>query len=171
MQRNVRVAVVPDERHAATWTKHPVQLRKRHVVSEPVEGLSNRDRVHAVVGKRYVLGRAAPRFGTGCGALQLRTHCVTRLDCDDTDGRVLATGEDFFELSGYREQDLLGRDVTEIVAAEPNPVAVALEWGVRRLGERVALKTRAGLEKTVFADLFPALDDDGGLLLALTPAR
>ena len=88
----------------------------------------------------------------------------------DQQGRVLATGEDFFELSGYREQDLLGREVTEIVSADPNPVAVALEWGVRRLGEKVALRTRAGLEKTVVADLFPALDDDGGLLVALTPA-
>ena len=88
----------------------------------------------------------------------------------DQQGRVLATGDDFFELSGYREQDLLGREVTEIVAADPNPVAVALEWGVRRLGERVALKMRDGVEKQVVADLFPALDVDGGLLVALTPA-
>ena len=89
----------------------------------------------------------------------------------DQEGRVLATGEDFFELSGYREEDLLGREVTEIVAADPNPVGVALEWGVRRLGERVLLRTRAGLEKPVVADLFPALDDDGGLLVALRPAN
>ena len=88
----------------------------------------------------------------------------------DQEGRVLATGEDFFELSGYREEDLLGREVTDIVAADPNPVGVALEWGVRRLGERVLLRTRAGLEKPVVADLFPALDDDGGLLVALRPA-
>jgi PAS domain S-box-containing protein len=89
----------------------------------------------------------------------------------DQQGRVLATGNDFFELSGYREEDLVGREVTEIVAADPNPVSVALEWGVRRLGERVSLTTRAGLEKPVLADLFPALDEDGGLLVALTPAR
>jgi PAS domain S-box-containing protein len=88
----------------------------------------------------------------------------------DQQGRVLATGNDFFELSGYREEDLVGREVTEIVAADPNPVSVALEWGVRRLGEHVSLTTRAGLEKPVVADLFPALDDDGGLLVALTPA-
>jgi PAS domain S-box-containing protein len=88
----------------------------------------------------------------------------------DQQGRVLATGNDFFELSGYREEDLVGREVTEIVAADPNPVSVALEWGVRRLGERVSLTTRAGLEKPVVADLFPALDEDGGLLVALTPA-
>ena len=87
----------------------------------------------------------------------------------DQEGRVLATGKGVFELSGYREEDLLGRDVQEIVEADPNPVAVALEWGVRRLGQPVGLKTRAGLHKPVVADLFPALDEDGGLLVALTP--
>jgi len=88
----------------------------------------------------------------------------------DQEGRVLATGKGVFELSGYKEEDLIGRDVKEIVDADPNPVSVALEWGVRRLDQRVGLKTRAGLHKPVVADLFPALDDDGGLLVALRPA-
>jgi PAS domain-containing protein len=88
----------------------------------------------------------------------------------DQEGRVLATGKGVFELSGYREEDLLGRDVQEIVEADPNPVAVALEWGVRRLDQQVGLKTRAGIQKSVVADLFPALDADGGLLVALRPA-
>jgi hypothetical protein len=88
----------------------------------------------------------------------------------DQQGRVLALGKGVFELTGYRDADLIGRDVTEIVEADPNPVAVALEWGVRRLGQRVGLKTRAGIQKAVIADLFPALDDDGGLLVALSPA-
>jgi len=88
----------------------------------------------------------------------------------DQEGRVLATGKGVFELSGYREEDLLGRRVTDIVQAEPNPVPVALEWGVRRLGQHVGLKTRSGMQKAVVADLFPALDADGGLLVALTPA-
>jgi len=88
----------------------------------------------------------------------------------DQEGRVLATGKGVFELSGYKEEDLLGRDVQEIVEADPNPVAVALEWGVRRLDQHVGLKTRAGIQKPVVADLFPALDEDGGLLVALRPA-
>ena len=50
-----------------------------------------------------------------------------------------------------------------------NPAALALEWGVRRLGEKLELRTRAGQEKPVTADFFPAYDDDGGLLVALTP--
>jgi len=88
----------------------------------------------------------------------------------DQEGRVLATGKGVFELTGFREEDLIGRDVQEIVEADPNPVAVALEWGVRRLGQHVGLTTRAGLHKQVVADLFPALDEDGGLLVALRPA-
>ena len=88
----------------------------------------------------------------------------------DQEGRVLATGKGVFELSGYKEEDLIGRDVQEIVEADPNPVAVALEWGVRRLDQHVGLKTRAGIQKPVVADLFPALDEDGGLLVALRPA-
>jgi hypothetical protein len=89
----------------------------------------------------------------------------------DQQGRVLAIGKGVFELTGYREQDLIGREVTEIVDADPNPVTVALEWGVRRMGQPVGLKTRAGIQKAAVADLFPALDDDGGLLVALSPAR
>jgi len=88
----------------------------------------------------------------------------------DQQGRVLAIGDGVFELTGYREADLIGREVTEIVAANPDPVVVALEWGVRRLGERAQLTTRAGIHKPVVADLFPALDEDGGLLVALSPA-
>jgi PAS domain-containing protein len=91
----------------------------------------------------------------------------------DRDRRVLATGEGVFELTGFREQDVLGR---EVVAAfglgEPGAAAVAtaLEWGVRRLDQRIPLRTRAGVTKEVKADFFPAYDEDGGLLVALVPA-
>ena len=50
-----------------------------------------------------------------------------------------------------------------------DPAALALEWGVRRLGEQLELRTRGGQEKPVTGDFFPAYDDDGGLLVALTP--
>jgi hypothetical protein len=40
---------------------------------------------------------------------------------------------------------------------------------VRKLGQKLEIRTRAGLEKNVTADFFPAYDEDGGMLLALTP--
>jgi PAS domain-containing protein len=92
----------------------------------------------------------------------------------DRDGRVLAAGRGVFELAGFREQDLLGADIVERLGlsgwnGEQSPAKVALEWGVRRLGEKLVLRTRAGQEKPVTADFFPAYDEDGGLLVALTP--
>jgi hypothetical protein len=35
----------------------------------------------------------------------------------------------------------------------------------------LSIRTRGGSEKQVVADVFPAYDDDGGLLVALTPKR
>jgi PAS domain S-box-containing protein len=92
----------------------------------------------------------------------------------DAGGRVLACGRGVLELTGYREAELLGTDVVAGLSlsgfeAERNPVQLALEWGVRRLGEQLELRTRAGQQKTVVADIFPAYDDDGGLLVALAP--
>ena len=94
----------------------------------------------------------------------------------DQDGRVLASGRGVFELTGYNEQELLGNDVVERLGlsgfeADRNPAKLALEWGVRRLNEALELKTRSGRRKPVKADFFPALDDDGGLLVAFTPQR
>ncbi len=92
----------------------------------------------------------------------------------DREGRILAAGRGVFELAGYREQELLGANVVDRFSLsgfepEQNPAALALEWGVRRLGERLQLRTRAGQQKAVTADFFPAYDDGGGLLVALTP--
>jgi PAS domain-containing protein len=92
----------------------------------------------------------------------------------DRDGRILAAGRGVFELTGFREPELLGHDLVGALGltangSEPHPASVAREWGVRRLGERLGLKTRSGIEKTVTADFFPAYDEDGGLLVALSP--
>jgi PAS domain S-box-containing protein len=92
----------------------------------------------------------------------------------DQQGRILASGRGIFELTGYSEGELMGHDVVERFglngfAVDKNPVALALEWGVRRLGEELELRTKAGVAKPVIADLFPAYDDDGGLLVALSP--
>ena len=88
----------------------------------------------------------------------------------DQEARVLATGRGVFELTGFMEEELMGRDVVEALQfSSGEPVALVREWGVRRLDQRIAIKTRAGMAKDVTADFFPAYDDDGGLLVALTP--
>jgi PAS domain-containing protein len=87
----------------------------------------------------------------------------------DQQARVLAAGAGVFELTGYRERDLLGKELGDFLHAEGDPAAVALEWGVRKLRQDARVRTRAGMTKTIVADFFPAYDEDGGLLVALTP--
>ena len=79
-----------------------------------------------------------------------------------------------FELTGFRDADLMGKDVVVAFGLGgfedgKSPIAVALEWGVRQLGEKLELRSRAGQVKPITADIFPAYDDDGGLLVALSP--
>jgi hypothetical protein len=92
----------------------------------------------------------------------------------DQNRRILALGQGVFELTGFRERDVLGQEVTAAFRldsdGDSNPAEVALEWGVRQLGKRVSIRTRAGVTKAVTADFFPAYDEDGGLLVALTPS-
>ena len=91
----------------------------------------------------------------------------------DRNARVLAIGRDLFELSGYREQDLMGRDVVEALGLSgfegPSPAQVALEWGVRVLDKAVVVHAEGDRPEPAKADIFPAYDEDGGLLLVLTP--
>ena len=98
----------------------------------------------------------------------------TGLVACDKSGRILAAGRGVFELTGYRDADLMGKDVVEAFGLGgfqdgKSPIAVALEWGVRQLGEELELRSRAGQVKPITADIFPAYDDDGGLLVALSP--
>jgi hypothetical protein len=67
----------------------------------------------------------------------------------------------------------MGKDVVvafglEGFEAGKNPIAFALEWGVRRMGEQLELRSRSGQVKPVTADVFPAYDEDGGVLVALS---
>ena len=78
----------------------------------------------------------------------------------DKSARILAVGRGVFELTGWNEGDLLGADLIDEPRArrlrgEKNPAALALEWGVRRLDEKLELRTRAGHVKTITADFFP----------------
>ena len=55
-----------------------------------------------------------------------------------------------------------------LTLSDASPIEVVREWGVRKLG--LELEIRTGRDrKPVTVDLFPAYDEDGGLLVALAP--
>lgn len=103
----------------------------------------------------------------------------------DQDARLLDVGRNGFELTGLKDEQVIGRPVREVLglewidpgeAAPPaegngsgDPIETTLEWGVRSLGKRVSVNAEGDLPAEAVADLFPAYDDDGGLLLVLTP--
>src|SRR5206468_3303382 len=65
----------------------------------------------------------------------------------DKEARILAVGRGVYELTGWGENDLLGADLVDSLGLagfeeEKNPAKLALEWGVRRLNERLQLRAR-----------------------------
>lgn len=98
----------------------------------------------------------------------------TGLIACDAAGRILASGRGVLELTGWADADLIGRDVRDALGisgyeAGRSPVELTLEWGVRRLGEQIEIVARSGNRRAVLGDFFPAYDEDGGLLVALSP--
>ena len=105
----------------------------------------------------------------------------------DGEGRVLDVGRGGFELTGLKDEDVIGRPVKDVLGLNwlqegdggesadtdrdgtTDPIETTLEWGVRSLGKRVSVHAEGDLPAEAVADLFPAYDDDGGLLLVLTP--
>src|SRR3989442_12269051 len=60
----------------------------------------------------------------------------------DQEGRILASGRGVFGLTGWGECELMGHSVAEGLgltgfAEDKNPASLALEGGVRRLGEHL----------------------------------
>ncbi len=70
---------------------------------------------------------------------------------------------------------MIGRDVVEALTlrfpdASADPVERVLEWGVRAQAEKCTFRPNGmDADRAAVVDLFPAYDDDGGLLVALTP--
>jgi PAS domain-containing protein len=93
----------------------------------------------------------------------------------DREGRVIGAGRNSFELTGFEEEDVIGRPVSDVLGLSfsngDDHIATVLEWGVRALGKDATLRTDTDIVASATADLFPAYDDDGGLLLVLTPAH
>ena len=93
----------------------------------------------------------------------------------DQQGRLIVCGRGSRELTGLSDERVIGRDALEVLGLQfedaGNPVEVALEWGVRQLGKKVTVNAEGDLPARAVADEFPAYDDDGGLLLILTPSK
>jgi hypothetical protein len=93
----------------------------------------------------------------------------------DQERRLIGLGRGSRELTGLTEERVMGRSVTEVLGLRfdegDDPVGTVLEWGVRALGKPVQVNAEGDLPANAVADLFPAYDDDGGLLLVLTPTK
>lgn len=94
--------------------------------------------------------------------------------CDGA-GRVIGCGRGSRELTGLSDEKVIGRSVNDVLGLDfengEDHVSTVLEWGVRALGKRVSIHAEGDLPARAVADLFPAYDDDGGLLLVLTPSK
>lgn len=91
----------------------------------------------------------------------------------DRQGRLLDVGKGGFELTGLKDEDVIGRPVQEVLGLKflngTDEVAKALEWGVRVLDRDAEVRAEGDLPAQAKADIFPAYDEDGGLLIVLTP--
>jgi len=94
----------------------------------------------------------------------------------DQQARVIDAGRGSFELTGLTDEDVIGRPVQEVLGLRwlqqtenGDPIDTSLEWGVRSLGKKVSVNAEGDLPAEAVADVFPAYDDDGGLLIVLTP--
>jgi PAS domain-containing protein len=92
----------------------------------------------------------------------------------DQEGRLIGAGRGARELTGLGDTDVIGRPVQEVLGLEfqsgDDHISTALEWGVRVLDKPVTVHAEGDRPERAKADIFPAYDDDGGLLLVLTPS-
>ncbi len=93
----------------------------------------------------------------------------------DQQGRIIACGRGSKELTGLSDEKTIGRPLNEVLGLEfgngEDPVQTALEWGVRQLDKPVVVHAEGDIPARAVADVFPAYDDDGGLLVVLTPHK
>ena len=93
----------------------------------------------------------------------------------DQHARLIGAGRGARELTGLGDEDVIGRPVQEVLGLEwenggsDDYIGTALEWGVRVLDKPVMVHAEGDRPERAKADIFPAYDGDGGLLLVLTP--
>jgi PAS domain-containing protein len=93
----------------------------------------------------------------------------------DGEGRVTGCGKNSYAFTGVEEEAVIGRRVDEVLGLQftngDSPVDTVLEWGVRALEVPVRVTGEREIAADATADLFPDYDEDGGLLLVLTPEK
>jgi PAS domain-containing protein len=93
----------------------------------------------------------------------------------DGEGRVIGCGRNSFAFTGLEEEEVIGQRVEQVLGLQfangDDPVETVLEWGVRALDKPVRVSGDRDVDANAKADMFPAYDDDGGLLLVLTPDK
>jgi hypothetical protein len=93
----------------------------------------------------------------------------------DAEGRILDCGRGSFELTGLKTEQVIGRPVGEVLGLKfsdgTDHVATALEWEVRVKSKPVEVHAEHDLPAQAVADIFPAYDEDGGILVVLTPVN
>lgn len=86
---------------------------------------------------------------------------------------MIGCGNGSFELTGLDDEKTVGRPITEVLGLQfdngEDIVGTVLEWGVRALDKPVKVNAEGDLPAVATADVFPAYDEDGGLLMVLTP--
>lgn len=91
----------------------------------------------------------------------------------DAKARVIGAGRGSRELTGLGDDDVIGRPVHEVLGLQfqngDDHIRTALEWGVRVLGKPVVVTAAGEHPESATADIFPAYDEDGGLLVVVTP--
>jgi hypothetical protein len=94
----------------------------------------------------------------------------------DNGGRIVDCGKGSFELTGPTTDKAIGQPIAGVLGLTfedgTDHVQTALEWEVRVQGKPVEVKANGGDPARAVADIFPAYDDDeGGLLVVLTPSN
>lgn len=94
----------------------------------------------------------------------------------DSDGRIVDCGKGSFELTGLTTEKAIGQPIAGALGLEfedgTDHVQTALEWEVRVKGKPVGVRANGEDPTRAVADIFPAYDDDeGGVLVVLTPAN
>jgi PAS domain-containing protein len=94
----------------------------------------------------------------------------------DAGGRIVDCGKGSFELTGLTTEKAIGQPISGVLGLQfedgSDHVQTALEWEVRVQGKPVEVRANGGHPSKAVADIFPAYDDDeGGVLVVLTPAN